>query len=150
MDLGVSMFRRREDEPSARSESPSRVDSVLGAGLAWRGVLSGSGGVRIDSAFDGDIEVHGLVVIGEQGRVTCENIRAVTVIVSGSVRGDITANRVEILETGRLWGDVVTTAFSTEEGAFMRGQITMEDELDLGFSAPPAADDGNAEEQPGE
>lgn len=143
------MFRRREDEPSTRSEAPSRVDSVLGAGLAWRGTLSGSGGVRIDSAFDGNIEVHGLVVIGEQGRVTCEKIRAVTVIVSGSVRGDITAKRVEILASGRLWGDVVTTAFSTEEGAFMRGQITMEDQLDLGFSAP-APDVGDAELEPSE
>lgn len=136
------MFRRREDEAAPRSESPSRVDSVLGAGLAWRGTLSGSGGVRIDSAFDGDIEVNGLVVIGEQGRVTCEAIRAITVVISGSVRGDVTADRVEILASGRLWGDVVTTAFSTEDGAFMRGQITMEDELDLGFSPPVAGPDG--------
>jgi cytoskeletal protein CcmA (bactofilin family) len=136
------MFRRREDDAAPKAESPSRVDSVLGAGLAWSGHLSGSGGVRIDGAFDGDIEVHGLVVIGEQGRVTCDQIRAVTVIVSGSVRGDIKASRVEILASGRLWGDVVTTAFSTEEGAFMRGQITMEDELDLGFSAPAPAPEG--------
>ncbi|MGA9533886.1 MAG: polymer-forming cytoskeletal protein, partial [Anaerolineales bacterium] len=57
--------------------------------------------------------------------------------------------RVEILASGRLWGDVVTTAFSTEEGAFMRGQITMEDQLDLGFSAP-APDVGDAELEPSE
>jgi cytoskeletal protein CcmA (bactofilin family) len=67
--------------------------------------------------------------------VTSPHIRAVTVIVAGSVKGDITAERVEITHTGRVWGDVVTTAFSTEEGAFLRGQIRMEEQLDLGL--PP-------------
>jgi cytoskeletal protein CcmA (bactofilin family) len=46
------------------------------------------------------------------------------------VRGDITAQRVEIMRTGRVWGNVVTAAFSTEEGAFLRGQITMEEKVD--------------------
>lgn len=142
------MFRRSDDERGQREEAPSRVDSVLGAGLTWKGELSGRGGIRIDGAFDGDIELHGLVVIGEGGRLTCDQIRAVTVIVSGAVRGDITAERVEILPTGRVWGDVVTTSFSTEEGAFMRGQITMEEELDLGFSPP--APEGEGEEEAAE
>ena len=41
---------------------------------------------------------------------------------------------VEITTTGRVWGDVVTIAFSTEEGAFLRGKIRMEEKLDLGFA----------------
>jgi cytoskeletal protein CcmA (bactofilin family) len=89
--------------------------------------------VRIEGAFDGEIALRGLVVIGEGGRVTCEHIRAVTVIVAGSVKGDITANKVEITRTGRVWGNVVTTSFSTDEGAFLRGKITMEEQLDLGL-----------------
>ena len=92
--------------------------------------------MRIDGAFDGDIHLRGLVVIGEQGRVTCKQIRAATVVVAGSVKGDITAQRVEITRSGRVWGDVVTTSFSTEEGAFLRGQIRMEEHLDLGLNQP--------------
>jgi cytoskeletal protein CcmA (bactofilin family) len=95
--------------------------------------MSGTGGVRIDGAFDGDIAVHGIVVIGEQGRVTCKQIKAATVVISGSLKGDVTAYKVEITGSGRVWGDVITTSFSTEEGAFLRGNITMEDQLDLGF-----------------
>jgi cytoskeletal protein CcmA (bactofilin family) len=41
---------------------------------------------------------------------------------------------VEISNTGRVWGDVVTTSFATEEGAFLRGKITMEEQLDLGLA----------------
>jgi cytoskeletal protein CcmA (bactofilin family) len=90
--------------------------------------------MRIDGAFDGEIAIRGIVVIGEQGRVTCSHLKAVTVVVSGSLKGDITAYRVEITRTGRVWGDVVATSFSTEEGAFLRGKITMEEELDLGLA----------------
>lgn len=135
------MFRRREGESPRPAEAPTRVDSVLGEKLAWNGKLGGSGGIRIDGAFEGEIEVYGLVVVGSTGRVNCKEIRALTVVVAGSVKGDIKANRVEILPTGRLWGDVVTTSFSTEEGAFMRGQITMEEELELGLT-PPAEPEG--------
>jgi cytoskeletal protein CcmA (bactofilin family) len=94
--------------------------------------------LRIEGAFDGDIALRGLVVIGEQGRVTCRQIRALTVVVAGSVKGDITANKVEITHSGRVWGDVVTSSFSTEEGAFLRGQIRMEEQLDLGLGTAPA------------
>ena len=72
------------------------------------------------------------MVVGETGRVTCRHLQANVVIVAGAVRGDITAEKVEIRATGRVWGDVVTAAFSTEEGAFLRGQIRMEDEVEVG------------------
>jgi cytoskeletal protein CcmA (bactofilin family) len=142
------MFRRSGDRGTSLEEVTERVDSVLGTGVAWQGKLTGSGGIRIDGAFDGEIGLRGLVVIGEQGRVTSEHIRAATVIVAGSVKGDITAGRVEILRTGRVWGDVVTASFSTEEGAFLRGKITMEEQVDLGLGpAQPEDEEAEADQQ---
>ncbi len=129
------MFRKRAEAASAAAQpAPTeRVTSVLGTGIIWKGNLSGSGGVRIEGAFEGDISLRGLLVVGETGRVTCENLRANVVVVAGAVRGDITAEKVEIRATGRVWGNVVTAAFATEEGAFLRGQIRMEEQVDLGF-----------------
>ena len=140
------MFRRTPDKPTPTTAIPDRVDSVLGSGLAWQGNMSGTGGVRIDGAYDGEIEVYGIVVIGESGRVTCDQILAATVVVSGSLKGNIKAHRVEISSTGRVWGDVVTTSFTTEEGAFLRGKITMEEELDLGLAPELDEEDDEAEE----
>jgi cytoskeletal protein CcmA (bactofilin family) len=128
------MFRKMQGRETEGGDALERVDSVLGPGISWSGEISGSGGVRIDGAFEGQINIRGLVVIGDQGRVTCEHIKAITVIVAGSVKGNITAHKVEIASTGRVWGDVVTTAFSTQEGAFLRGEIRMEDKLDLGLA----------------
>ena len=59
-------------------------------------------------------------------------IRSYYVIVAGAVKGDITAEKVEVRSSGRVWGDVVTAAFATEEGAYLRGQIRMEERVELG------------------
>jgi cytoskeletal protein CcmA (bactofilin family) len=127
------MFRKNPRPGLTPSAPVERVTSVLGPGISWEGNLRGSGGVRIEGTFEGDISLRGLVVIGETGRVNCTNLRANTVIVAGAVRGNVTAEKLEIRSTGRVWGDVVTGAFSTEEGAFLRGQIRMEDQVELGI-----------------
>jgi cytoskeletal protein CcmA (bactofilin family) len=133
------MFKKRSDTvpTSVQPAQSERVTSVLGSGVIWKGNLSGTGGVRIEGAFEGDIALRGLLVIGETGRVTCEHVRANVVIVAGAVRGNITAEKVEIRSTGRVWGDVVTAAFATEEGAFLRGQIRMEEQVDIGLATVP-------------
>ncbi len=135
------MFKRgsnASDSPSS-VQSVERITSVLGPGVIWHGAVTGSGGVRIEGAFEGTIALRGMLVIGETGRVTCENVRANTVVVAGAVRGNITTQKLEIRSTGRVWGDVITTAFVTDEGAFLRGQIRMEETVDLDLEAASEA-----------
>jgi cytoskeletal protein CcmA (bactofilin family) len=143
------MFKRKTTSSTpepASVQAVERITSVLGPGVIWTGSINGTGGVRIEGAFEGQIALRGMLVVGESGRVTCENLRANTVIVAGAVRGNITTQKLEIRATGRVWGDVVTTSFVTEDGAFLRGQIRMEDEVDLGITAatepeiPPETD----------
>jgi cytoskeletal protein CcmA (bactofilin family) len=129
------MFRRTTSSVDSASSTAAveRITSVLGPGIIWHGSVSGSGGVRIEGAFEGEIALRGLLVVGETGRVTCNNVRANSVIVAGAVRGNITTQKLEIRSSGRVWGDVTTTAFVTDEGAFLRGQIRMEESVDLGL-----------------
>ncbi|GAB4543964.1 MAG: hypothetical protein Fur002_16720 [Anaerolineales bacterium] len=134
------MFKRNSTPTEANApavQAVERITSVLGAGVIWQGSINGAGGVRIEGAFEGQIALRGLLVIGETGRVTCQNVRANAVIVAGAVRGNITTQKLEIRATGRVWGDVVTTAFVTEEGAFLRGQIRMEESVDLELEPTP-------------
>src|ERR1051326_5171315 len=136
------MFKRNSSTgqftpPPAAAQSVERITSVLCPGVIWEGKISGSGGVRIEGTFEGQIALRGMLVVGESGRVTCENIRANNVIVAGAVRGNITTQKLEIRATGRVWGDVVTTSFVTEDGGFLRGQIRMEDQIDLELGPDP-------------
>jgi cytoskeletal protein CcmA (bactofilin family) len=84
--------------------------------------------LRIEGTFEGDIDIQGLVIIAPTGRVDCEHLRAHAVLIEGTLKGNITAERVEIASSGRVWGDVATGALSTAEGAFLRGTITMQEE----------------------
>ncbi len=135
------MFKRNTTpaETAQPVQAVERITSVLGSGLIWHGNINGSGGVRIEGAFEGEIALRGMLVVGETGRVTCQNVRANTVIVAGAVRGNITTQKLEIRASGRVWGDVITTAFVTEEGAFLRGQIRMEETVDLDLEPAPEA-----------
>ena len=135
------MFRKNQSPDSTSVTPTERVTSVLGPGIIWKGNLRGSGGVRIEGAFEGDITLRGLIVIGETGRITCENLRANTVIVAGTVNGCITAEKLDIRSSGRVWGDVIVVALATEEGAFLRGQVRMEEKIEIQASSEnePAA-----------
>ncbi len=135
------MFKRATSpsDSAASIQGVDRITSVLGPGVIWHGAITGSGGVRIEGAFEGEIALRGLLVVGETGRVTCENVRANAVIVAGAVRGNITTQKLEIRASGRVWGDVITTAFVTDEGAFLRGQIRMEETVELNLETPTEA-----------
>ena len=146
------MFKRNAITQPNSSVQPvqtvERITSVLGPGVIWEGKVSGAGGVRIEGTFEGQIALRGMLVIGESGRVTCENIRAGTVIVAGAVRGNITTQKLEIRGTGRVWGDVVTTSFVTEDGAFLRGQIRMEEHIDLDLGSESGSETPMSDQSP--
>jgi cytoskeletal protein CcmA (bactofilin family) len=142
------MFRKREEPSSEPAPAPiqGRVTSIIGEGTSWKGEFSGKGGIRIEGLFEGKIDLDGLIIIGRTGRVESELIKAETVIVGGSVRSDIQAERVEIRSTGKVWGNVKTTRFTTEEGAYLRGKIQME-EVVIEEPDPVSAQDDKVEEK---
>ena len=124
------MFKKREEPAQDQIPAPiqSRVTSILGEGTSWKGEITGKGGIRIEGLYEGKIDIEGLIIISQTGRVESDLIKADTVIVGGAVRSDIEASRVEIRSTGKVWGDVKTVRFTTEEGAYLRGKIQMEEE----------------------
>ena len=140
------MFRKKEEPAPSLEPIPlkSRVTSILGEGTSWKGEISGSGGIRIEGLSEGLIDLEGLIIVDQKGRVESELIKADTVIVAGAVRSNIHAKRVEIRSTGRVWGDVTTVKFSTEEGAYLRGNIQMEEEEPPGEAADPDPDESTA------
>jgi len=125
------LFSKKKDTPAFVPDvTESQITSVIGAGINWLGDLRGRGGVRIEGTITGEIAISGLIVVGESGKVECQNLKADTVIVAGTVKGNITCQKLEIRASGKVWGDVVTMSFSSEDGAFYRGQMRMEERIE--------------------
>ena len=136
--LGIASPKSTSTTHSNGNGHSSKIESVLGPGINYQGTLTGTGGIRIEGTFDGTISIKGPLVVADGAKITAE-IHASAVTVGGSVKGNITAGKVEIQSTGRVWGDLITTAFATEEGAFLRGQVRMEDQVpDEAPAAVPA------------
>ncbi len=153
---------KQAEQGQTQREAPAAADergwgapasaSVIGPGLHWSGTLSGTGNVRIDGSFAGEIDLTGALVIGPSAKVTADDIRATTVTVAGTVKGNIQADKVEIRATGRVYGDLTTGSFASEEGAFLRGQITMSDGNPEPSDEPvaqPKTEDGGRETEDG-
>src|SRR5258706_2837716 len=116
------MFKRNTTPTETQQptvQAVERITSVLGSGVIWHGSINGSGGVRIEGAFEGEIALRGILVIGETGRVTCQNVRANAVIVAGPVRGKISTQKMWSTGAGRVSGNVVTTSILTQESAVL-------------------------------
>ena len=79
----------------------------------------------------GTVEIAGNLIIGENAKVVA-TIAANNVQIQGTVRGDVTAKRLEILDTGKLWGNIAVESFVLDDGGFYRGQSKMQ-----GDTEPP-------------
>jgi cytoskeletal protein CcmA (bactofilin family) len=103
---------------------PVGFETVLGANSMLKGEFRSQANVRLDGTFEGTLEIEGNVLVGETARITAD-IHAKNVSVAGAVRGNISGNKIQLLRTGRVWGDISASAITTEEGAFIDGKITM-------------------------
>jgi cytoskeletal protein CcmA (bactofilin family) len=103
---------------------PVGFDTVLGANTVLEGVLRSGSNVRLDGTFTGTLEINGNVLVGETAKINAD-INAKNISIAGAVRGNVTGKKVQLLRTGRIWGDIHAQALTTEEGAFIDGKITM-------------------------
>lgn len=105
-------------------QQPVGFETVLGANCTMEGTLRSNANVRLDGAFTGTLEISGNVLVGETAKITAD-IHAKNVSIAGAVRGNVSGKKVQLLRTGRIWGDITAAALTTEEGAFIDGKITM-------------------------
>lgn len=138
------MFRR-DSRPA-----PDQIDVVIGPRATFEGRLRCDGSVRLDGTVEGGtIETLGNVLITEGARVIAD-IKAKTVSVAGAFKGNITADRVELLEGGRLWGVINVQSFLLDEGAHFHGELVMQggEAADPFATARPAPEAQIPVEQP--
>ena len=122
-----------------------RLETVVGQNARFNGHLKCEGNLRIDGYCEGIVEATGNIVIGEMAEIVAE-VRAKNVSVSGAVKGTINAERVDLLSTGRIEGDIMVDSFFLDDGGNIRGQVNMREHTAGNTDASPPAeeDDGDA------
>jgi cytoskeletal protein CcmA (bactofilin family) len=128
----------RQVRPAYSDSSISSVgaQSTIGKSLLIKGEITGSGSVNIEGKVEGSIDLpDDRVTVGRNGRVSA-NIAARDIVVLGEVLGSCKASdHLHIRSEGSLYGDVIVSRISVEEGAYLTGSI------DIRREAAPKAEE---------
>lgn len=106
--------------------STGTINTIIGNNSKVEGLLEASDPTRVDGLVQGKILSQSSVIVGEHG-VVKGDIIAIEILVAGTVYGNLKAEqRIELTETGRVLGDLVTKTLVIDEGASFKGNCTME------------------------
>jgi len=107
---------------SIKSEDFS-INTIIGPGTSVSGHIESGGFTRVDGNVQGDVKARGRVVIGERARMK-SNISGTSVTVGGVVFGNVLASeRLIILGTGLVMGDVITRRIQADDGCLIHGKV---------------------------
>lgn len=99
----------------------SFINSIIGEGTRFNGEFDLNGLLRIDGDFCGTVRTRGKVLVGRNGRAEC-TVYAGTVVIGGIVRGNVFADeKVVVLSTGIVIGNISSPRFIVEEGVIFNG-----------------------------
>ncbi len=128
--------------PALPAPSPTGFESVLGAHCIMEGKLESHANIRLDGIFTGSLEIIGNVLVGETAKITAD-VNAKNISIAGSIKGNVHGQKVQLLHTGRVVGDIYAVSLTMEEGAYLEGKISMVQEpgsieVETADSADPA------------
>jgi cytoskeletal protein CcmA (bactofilin family) len=120
---------RQEPEPSAvkgsmMKKNHDQINAFLGKDTEFEGKLSFTGAVRMDCRFKGEILSGGTLIVGESAVIESD-VHVSQIVVSGEVRGNIVADRVEIRAPGKVIGNIRSPVLVIEEGVLFDGSCQM-------------------------
>ena len=103
--------------------------NIITSGTVIKGDVTASGDFRLDGTLEGNIQLNGKLVVGEngsiKGNVVCQNANII-----GRVDGNISVKEVLTLHaTAVVKGDILINKLAIEPGASFSGTCRMLDEL---------------------
>lgn len=104
--------------------SMGRTISYLGPSLRIKGEIAGNEDLKLDCNVEGLVSIGGFRITVGNGAQVNGDIVAREALISGKVSGDIRAvDRIEIMKTASIEGDLSTGKITIEEGAYFKGSV---------------------------
>lgn len=103
--------------------------NTISQGTVITGSIVTSNDIRIEGKIVGSIVCKAKLVIGEKGIIE-GNVDAANVIVGGTFKGVLIVRELlQLLEKGRINGDIFTRRLSIQVGGYFSGNCRMGDEI---------------------
>lgn len=119
------MFREKKGVPEGGA-----INTLLGDGSRFKGTVECEGTMRIDGKVDGKVLARDSVIVGETGIIKAD-VMAPNIVIGGKVTGNVTAeNRVELLPSAQLYGDIQTPVLAIAEGVVFQGNCNMKGKVE--------------------
>ena len=102
-------------------DAASGPGTLISEGCKIEGLMTGTGNFMINGEVEGECDIQGTVTLALGGRWKGV-LRAESVIVAGTIDGDIVATgQVEISSSAKISGTVTGEAIAVAEGAVVEG-----------------------------
>jgi cytoskeletal protein CcmA (bactofilin family) len=102
-----------------------RITTTLGRETDFSGVMRFKDSLKIDGNFSGEIVSAGFLYV-EQGASITANIHVGSVVIGGTVKGNIEATeKLEMLSTGKVFGNIRTGKLKIADGVVFEGKCEM-------------------------
>jgi cytoskeletal protein CcmA (bactofilin family) len=106
-------------------EDPESRSSFIGPQIRFQGDLLGDEDVLVEGHLEGRVKISKAFRVGPHGVVLAE-VAAATITIAGRIVGNVSAvERVELLPTGTLEGNIQAPRIVIGEGARFTGRIDM-------------------------
>jgi len=106
----------------------SKGVNVIAPETHFKGVIETSAMTQIEGFFEGDVKCENTLHIGKTGKVN-GNIVADSIFIDGEIKGDISADRVEIGENGRVYANIISKGLTPVPVYDVDGKVVCEAEL---------------------
>ena len=123
------LWRKAPRQDTAPSRDAARAvpsaRTVLRSGWDFKGRVYGKGEIVLQSAFEGELDLQGRVILERTGTAK-GTLRADDIQIGGRVEGVLESTRRVVLESAaRMEGDVATPRREMAEGAHLNGRVDM-------------------------
>jgi cytoskeletal protein CcmA (bactofilin family) len=120
----------KKDDYSDIKES-EKVATVFSEATSFNGILKFDTSIKIEGSFKGKILSKGYLMIGEKAKVRAD-IRAGSIVIAGEVKGNVEASeRLEMLPSGKLYGNIKTKKLKMADGVVFEGSCQMTDDAQV-------------------
>ncbi len=100
-------------------------ETIVSAGMRIDGDLKSNGSIRIDGIVSGKVTTSQDLTVGTGAQIDAD-VLALNATIAGIIKGNVTIkNSLNILETGKILGNISCASLSIREGGFFNGNCLM-------------------------